>query len=138
MSTVFRSRVDGKLKAVGFVMPCVALLAIVTSPLHSTGLIWLPVVGTAVVALIVVWVFLSTYYEFEADALVARSGPFSWRIPLKEISTARESNSLRSGPALSMDRIEIAYGKGRIMLISPADKAGFLAALRRRAPQLAQ
>ena len=62
--------------------------------------------------------------------------PFRPRIPLEEISAVRESNSVRSGPALSMDRLEIACSNGRVLLISPGDKAGFLAALRRRAPQL--
>jgi hypothetical protein len=56
---------------------------------------------------------------------------------LREIAAVRESNSVRSGPALSMDRLEITYRDGRVLLISPDDKSGFLAALRRRAPQLA-
>ena len=137
MTTVFRSKVDGKLKAIGLVMPCVAFVAIATSPQPATWVLWLPAILTVLVAVIVVWVVLSTYYEFDGNGLVARSGPFSWRIPLKEISAVRESNSVRSGPALSMDRLEIAYGNGRVLLISPEDKAGFLAALHRRAPQLA-
>ncbi len=37
MGTVFRSKVDGKLKAVGFVMACVSLLASATSPLHTVA-----------------------------------------------------------------------------------------------------
>jgi hypothetical protein len=137
MTTVFRSKVDGKLKAIGLAMPCVALVAIATTPPLRTGVLWLPVIVTVLVAVIVVWVVLSTYYEFDGNLLVAHSGPFSWRIPLKEISAVRESNSVRSGPALSMDRLEIACGNGRVLLISPEDKAGFLAALHRRAPQLA-
>jgi hypothetical protein len=36
-----------------------------------------------------------------------------------------------------MDRLEISYGNGRMLLISPEDKAGFLAVLHRRAPRLA-
>ncbi|MEP6886542.1 MAG: PH domain-containing protein [Gammaproteobacteria bacterium] len=133
---VFRSKVDGKLAAVGLSMPCVALVAIVMSPGHW-GLSWLPVILVVLVAVLVVWVVLSTYYEIQGEALVAHSGPFSWHVPLKEIVAIRESNSVRSGPALSMDRLEIAYRGGRVLLISPADKAGFLAALRRHAPLLA-
>jgi hypothetical protein len=136
MTTVFRSKVDGKLKAIGLVMPCVALVAIAASPQLATRAVWLPVSLMVLVAVIVVWVVLSTYYEFDSNVLVAHSGPFSWRIPLKEISAVRESHSVRSGPALSMDRLEIAFGNGRVLLISPEDKAGFLAALHRRAPQL--
>ena len=36
-----------------------------------------------------------------------------------------------------MDRLEITYGNGRELLISPEDKSGFLAVLHRAAPQLA-
>lgn len=133
---VFRSKVDGKLAAIGLSMPCVALVAIGASPRHS-GLLWLPVILVVLVAVLVVWVVLSTYYEIQGEALVAHSGPFSWRVPLKEIVAVRESNSVRSGPALSMDRLEITYRDGRVLLISPADKAGFLAALHRHAPSLA-
>lgn len=137
MTAVFRSKVDGKLKAIGLAMPCVALIVIVTGPRLANRVLWLPVILTVLAGVIVVWVVLSTYYEFDGNVLVAHSGPFSWRIPLEAISTVRESNSVRSGPALSMDRLEIAYGSGRVLLISPEDKAGFLAALHRRAPQLA-
>jgi len=36
-----------------------------------------------------------------------------------------------------MDRLEITYGNGRLLLIAPEDKVGCLAALHQRAPQLA-
>jgi len=130
MTAVFRSKVDGKLKVIGLVMPCAAIIAIASTP-RAMGLLWLPILLTGVVAVIVVWVVLSTFYEFKGDVLVAHSGPFSWRIPVKEILSVRESTSVRSGPALSMDRLEITFGNGRVLLISPEDKAGFLAALRR-------
>jgi Bacterial PH domain len=135
MITMFRSKIDGKLIAVGLIMPCVALAAIAASP--RPAVLWVPAMAIVVATIVVVWVILSTFYEFEGEALVAHSGPFSWRIPLKEISAVRESNSVRSGPALSMDRLEITYRNGRVLLISPEDKPGFLAALGRRAPQLA-
>jgi hypothetical protein len=134
MTTMFRSKIDGKFKAVAFILPCVALVAIATSP--RVAALWVPAGATLLITVVVLWVTLATYYEFADEALVAHSGPFCWRIPLKEISSVRESNSVRSGPALSMDRLEITYRGGRVLLISPEDKLGFLAALHRRAPQL--
>ena len=133
----FRSKVDGKLTAVGFAIPGVAILAFALSPKNSMSVLWLPLALTALVAILVLWVMLSTYYEFQGEVLVAHSGPFSWRVPMQDIIAVRESNSARSGPALSMDRLEITFGAGRVLLISPADKPGFLAALHRRAPRLA-
>jgi hypothetical protein len=35
-----------------------------------------------------------------------------------------------------MDRLEVVYRGGRVLIISPADKVGFLAAIRRHTPQL--
>jgi hypothetical protein len=91
-------------------------------------------IGAAAFAM---WITFTTYYELEHDALIAHSGPFSWRIPLAEIIAVRPSDSSRSGPAMSMDRLEIAYGDGRSILVSPADQTGFLAMLHRRVPRLA-
>jgi hypothetical protein len=133
----FRSKVDGKLTAIGIAIPGAAILAIALSPKNSLSVLWLPLTLIALVTVFVLWVMLSTYYEFQGEVLVAHSGPFSWRVPLQDIVAVRESNSVRSGPALSMDRLEITFGAGRVLLISPADKPGFLAALHRRAPRLA-
>lgn len=137
MTSVFRSRVDGTLTAVGLVLPCGALAAVFTASRFAIGALWLPVALLVLAAVFVSWVVLSTYYEFRDDALVAHSGPFRWRIAFGEIRSVRESDSVRSGPALSMDRLEIVYGRGRVLLISPQDKPGFLAMLHRQAPQLA-
>lgn len=137
MSTTFRSKVDPKLTMLGCAMPLVALVAIGTSAGRGKGGLLPLAIITALVAVVIAWMLLSTYYELTGELLVAHSGPFCWRIPLKNISSVRESQSVRSGPALSMDRLEVAWDGGRVLLISPEDKAGFLAALHRRAPQLA-
>ena len=72
------------------------------------------------------WVFTTTNYTFDSSDLVIRSGPFSWRIPLGEINSVEPTNSPRSSPALSMDRLRIDYGKGASIMISPKDKEAFL------------
>ena len=137
MKAKFRSKVDSKLTIVGFAMPCVALVAIGTSAGRG-GVPLLLAIVTMSVAVVVVWTVLSTYYEITSDLLIAHSGPFSWRIPLEDISSVRESHSVRSGPALSMDRLEVTWGERHVLLISPKDKARFLAVLHRHAPQLAR
>ncbi|HEV2268878.1 MAG TPA: PH domain-containing protein [Steroidobacteraceae bacterium] len=137
MNTKFRSKVDRKLGIIGIATPCVALIAIYTSAGHNSAVLLPLVIVTALVSGIVVWIVLSTYYEITGDVLMAHSGPFSWRIPLEEITGVCESDSVRSGPALSMDRLEIAWGEKNVLTISPQDKATFLAALRAHAPRLA-
>ena len=135
MNAVFRSKVDGKFTWLALLLPGVALAVLLTSP-RGTRLLWIPVGLVFLAAVLVCWILVSTYYELQAGELVAHCGPFSWRIPLTEITDVRESSSVRSGPALSMDRLAVVYRGGRVLMISPADKAEFLAAVHRRAPQL--
>jgi hypothetical protein len=137
VTIVFRSRIDAKFKVLPFALAGVALFTLWTRPKMASTALWsvmeLLMIGAAVLA---IWITFTTYYELEHDALVAHSGPFSWRIPLAQITAVRPSNSLLSSPAMSMDRLEITYGSGRSILVSPLDKAGFLALLRRRVPRL--
>lgn len=130
MNAAFRSKVDGRFIWIALAMPLVAFVALLTAP-QGNRLLWLPVGVVFVAAVIVCWIFVATYYELRGDQLVAHCGPFTWRIPLAEVSDIRASNTARSGPALSMDRLEIIYGGGKVLVVSPADKAGFVAAAQR-------
>jgi len=84
----------------------------------------------------VVWVFTTTRYTVRAGALAVRSGPFRWRIALEEITEIVPSRNPLSSPALSLDRLEVRYGRGRLLLISPRERRSFLAAVVARAPGL--
>jgi Bacterial PH domain len=138
VAIVFRSKIDSKFKAFALALAGVALFTTWTRPKEAPAAVWtamdLLMIGAAAFA---IWITFTTYYELEHDALVAHSGPFSWRIPLAEIIAVRPSDSSQSSPAMSMDRLEIRYGSGRSLLISPADQAGFLAMLHHRVPRLA-
>lgn len=68
--------------------------------------------------------------------LLVRSGPFRWRIAIDGIESIRPSRSPLSSPALSLDRLEITYGGGRRLLISPEDREGFLEAIVARSRHL--
>jgi hypothetical protein len=72
-----------------------------------------------------VWLLLSTYYVVEANTLKIRSGPFGWSILISEIKSVRPSRSVLSSPALSLKRLEIQYGRGQSILVSPEDFEGF-------------
>lgn len=78
-----------------------------------------------------------TGYWMTSDQLVIRSGPFSWRVPLRSIHEVVPSRSLLSGPALSLDRLHVRYGSSKWgVLISPAEKDDFLREMVLRAPGL--
>ncbi len=75
-------------------------------------------------------------YSFEGDMLVVRSGLLRIRIPLLSITRVEPSRSLLSAPAWSLDRLLIRYGRKQRVLISPREKAAFVAELEMRAPHL--
>jgi hypothetical protein len=84
-----------------------------------------------------VWTFLTTNYTLDGRHLIARSGPFTWRIAFDDISSIEKpaGNFLArssSGPALSMDRLVVHYGGGKRLMISPAEQDKFLADFRAR------
>ena len=81
-----------------------------------------------------VWIVLGTCYELAERDLLIRSGPFRWRVPLGQIRAVAPSRSVLSAPALSLDRLRIAYGRAGSILISPRDKLQFLSELQRRCP----
>jgi hypothetical protein len=78
----------------------------------------------------------STRYEVSAREVIARSGPFRWRVGIESIESIHPSRSALSAPALSLDRLEIRYDGGRTLLVSPKDREGFLQAIVERAKHL--
>ena len=91
------------------------------------------VIGAIVLAVAIVglpaWLMISTYYDIAEDELRIRSGPFRWTIKLSDIQSVTPKKSLVSSPALSLDRVEICYEETRTVLVSPADKEGFIASV---------
>ena len=126
----FRSAVDRWFVALALVLPALVLayVAVVVDFAHGATVI--VIAAAALVALgLPVWLMLSTVYRVDGGALTIRSGPFRWRIPLKDIETVQPSRSLLSSPALSIRRLEIRYAGRRRILVSPAEPERFLRAL---------
>jgi len=84
-----------------------------------------------------IWILYSTSYMLAETELTARSGPFRWRVPLDAIDSVTTTRSPLSAPACSLDRLNVRYGGRRVgLMVSPADKEGFLRDLRLRCPHL--
>jgi hypothetical protein len=83
-----------------------------------------------------VWLLKTTCYTLEPTRLLVRSGPFSWNVPLAGIHSITPTRNPLSSPALSLDRLCIEYGKHGSLMISPADKQGFLRELETLRAQL--
>ena len=78
------------------------------------------------------WLYVSTRYTITAQSLLIKSGPFSWIVPLREITAIEPTRNAASSPALSLDRLLIRYGGGNELMVSPADKIGFMTAIKQR------
>ena len=101
----------------------------------SATMLWAGVAPMILTLVLIVWIYASTYYRFDDDMLYIRCGPFRVKVAYGEITGVRQTRSPWSSMALSLDRIEIKYGSGKVVMISPKQKQDFLEQLefRRRA-----
>lgn len=135
---IFPSKVDRWilwLTAIPLAVSMVAVgSALLAHPPLSAALL---MVGLEVVVLgFITLTFKSTRYEVTDREVIARSGPFRWRIGIDGIESIRPSRSPLSSPALSLDRLEIRYAGGRMLLVSPENREGFLEAVVARSRHL--
>jgi hypothetical protein len=89
-----------------------------------------------------VWVFVFGFcypqsYETTDTGLVIRAGLRTLTVAYSKITAVRPSTDNRSALALSLDRVEIEYLSGNL-LIAPKDQAASFADLASRAPQLTE
>jgi len=131
----FRSKIDLWLVAVCVAIPIVVLEFFVEDTTVSD---WsADVIAYGIVALVLLlfaWTYFTTRYRFTAEFLLVKSGPFAWTIPLRSITKVEPSHSPVSSPALSLDRLAIHYD-GKMLMVSPADKQGFMTELKKRMRQ---
>ena len=131
MDPVFRSRIDLWLIAFIVAIPVLVLEFLLEgSGVDDSVADRMAIGACAVVLLFVAWLYFSTSYTITREALLVKSGPFSWIVPLAEISSIEPTRNPASSPALSLDRLRIRYA-GKEIMVSPADKAGFMTAIKR-------
>lgn len=135
MDTVtHRSKVDGWLLSLFrcgqavTVVACVSILFASCRAWEFAAMVFLFLLG----AVFPWWVLRSTDYTIDRTTLAVRFGPFRWTIALSDIQRVEPTTSPLSGPALSLDRLRIEYGRGRAMLVSPEDRERFVADLAAR------
>ena len=108
------------------------LRALVTGGPVAPGLVVAAVVALGGIA----YVAATTTYTLTEEAIVVRCGPSRTVVRLAAIQTIRASRSLLAAPALSLDRLEVVASPGPWLLISPADRPGFLREVLARAPHV--
>lgn len=127
----FKSKIDRWILVLIIAIAVIDLLAMTAIAIQggdaagATGVI-LVCIGVLVLLLSLTF---NTHYTVDGDTLRVVSGPFRWKVPIEKIESVRPTRSLMSSPAMSLDRLDIRYGKHRRILVSPADKKGFLRAI---------
>ncbi len=98
---------------------------------------WIGAASVGPVILFVIYLFRTTYYTIDENILHVKAGFLvNLNIDIDKIKSISKSNSIMSSPALSLDRIDIKYGMGQSVLISPKDRKDFIADLLAKNPTI--
>jgi hypothetical protein len=128
---VFNSKQDLWLIAIIYLssLICFFASAYVIAEGFSTVNIIVAVLTCVIGGIFPIWLIISLQYQVDEKMLNIKCGPFKWKIELSTIKSVEPSTDMISSPALSLDRLLIVYGKGKVVLVSPKDKEGFISAL---------
>lgn len=80
---------------------------------------------------LILWCWFGTYYEINGGQLKIVGGPFRWKIDIMMIMSIRKTRNPLSSPALSLNRLELQYGKWGTILISPKNEEQFCEELKK-------
>ena len=132
----YPSKIDGWVVPLLFLPPVASIVVCVALVfgLGASGLAW----GLASVLLVLgiyIGLVFPMRYGLDDTHLHVRFGLCRPRIPLADISEVYPTRNPLSSPALSLDRLHVQYGQGffKAVMISPADRNGFLDDLAQKA-----
>jgi hypothetical protein len=128
---IYRSKIGIEILA-----PIILILG-VTFYLHIVNEIWIGVVINSAVAIFITYLYTGTKYIIDDKRLFVKAGFLvNQTIPIQEIKCIARTNSILSSPALSLDRIQLFYGKSGSVIISPKDKNAFVNHLQQINPDI--
>lgn len=130
---VYHSKIDLWLFLVltgAAIISAIAALGSIKGNSAQSYFVALVIFGVGVV--LPMWLLISTRYYVDDSAITIRSAWIKRVIPIKSVVNLQLSSNSVSSPALSLDRVSIKFGQGSEVLISPKDRAGFMADVRAR------
>jgi len=131
MAATFKSKIG-----LGLVIPLGFILAGTLVPMLLDSS-WLGLIIIGLVAFFTAHMLLTTYYTVDCGIINIRCGFFvNQNVAIDSIKSIKETNNMLSSPAASLDRLEIAFNKYDTVMISPKDKAGFIALLKSLKPDI--
>ena len=138
-----RGRIKGALEKVyrSKISPVLVIILaafLVPSILHTAyERLWLGLAINWAIVLFIWHIFSSTYYIIRPDTLIVRcSIIYDTHIPVNRIVSVRPTRNPIAAPANSFDRLEIRYADHGYIVVSPKDKAGFIANLKSLNPKI--
>lgn len=136
MKKVYRSKISPFLTIILIAATISPLIPLFFKPYDSSALL-VCLLCFLVCLVICIPALFMTYYTIEEDSLHIKSGFFFHKtLAIASIRKIEETNNIISSPAPSLDRLEIIYHKYDSVLISPADKEGFLKEMASLNPEL--
>lgn len=97
---------------------------------------WIKIATLSSIGLFLLSFWFNTVYIIADNLLIIRYGPFTKKIKIADIHRVRETRNLFSAPALSMDKLEISYGKFEVIAVSPKDRDEFIRLLANENPAI--
>ena len=129
----FKSKIDWWTHFAFATLPLTTILFIVLSFIGKAGIISLiTAIFCLLLSIFILPIWVSTYYVLGENELIVKSGFIKQRIVYSSIKNIKESKNPLASAALSLDRIEIIFGVGGVVLISPKNKQEFLQQLEQR------
>ena len=124
---VYKSKKDSLIGIVIWGVVLFLLYGIYNAVFIKENIVGAFVMAALLVLLVCFW--FRTIYKIEGDVLHIYYGPFRFQVIISEITSIRHAKNIFTGPALSIERIEITYSNYRIIQISPKEKEKFVKAL---------
>lgn len=124
---------------IGFLVIFVAIVLIGTSipMLLEDEILWYGLLFNILFFIFFLYISFDTKYILDGKVLHIKSGFFyNKKIDILTIVKIEETRSILSSPAPSLDRLEIVYNKYDSILISPKEKAVFIAELLKIKPKI--
>jgi len=126
---IFKSRIDTWLFVVLGISGFTAIGTVVAVAIAEPAALWVGGLTLLVGVGLPLWLILQTDYSLVDGTLLIRSGPFRWKVPVAAIRSIVPTRNPLSSPALSLDRLQIDYGPGKSIMVSPQDKQAFIDAI---------
>lgn len=113
---------------IGLLLPVLPFVIVAVNSISQRN--WILVVISISCLFLLSVLFITTKYIIKDERLNIKSGIFyNLSINIMSIRKINETNNILSSPAMSLDRLEILYNKFDSVIVSPEEKASFIAQL---------